>query len=278
MTHPQARLFQAVRPLPGLWRADHCLQIGLDVQPLILEPVPPQIVGVLSALATPHTLDELAELNPDLSHAWLDWLLSRLVEADLVRPWRPQPHRPVVVWGSGPLAERVHAGLQRADLQPLPLGQRSWPTSAQPLIVLAAGTAEPDRCLTDRLTAIGQPTLMVRADAERGVIGPFVQPHCTPCLRCLDLTRADLDPHWPRLLAQLCRTHVAPAAVLLEWLAGEAVAEVSRWRAGELPDLAGRTLELTVAGSQRLSGSWPPHPACHCQARLSSERVGTLAG
>ena len=269
---------QGVRPLTGLWRAEHTLQIGVDEQPLVLAPVPVEALTLLALLAEPHTVDELAELIPGLSRSWLDWLLARLGDAGLVRPWRPQRPRPVVVWGTGPLAERLHSALQRAEFQPLPLCQPGWPGSSRPLIVLATGTCEPDRWLTDRITAAGHPTLVVRADGERGVIGPFIQPHRTPCLRCLDLLRSDLDPRWPVLVAQLCRLRASPAPALVEWLAGEAVAEVGRWRSGELPELAGRTLELSSSRLQRSSLSWSAHPDCICRAVPGWEPVGTLAG
>ena len=278
MPQSETMLIESVRPLCGLWRAERTLQIGVDEDPIVLEPVPVEAIALLPFLAEPHTLAELSELTPGLGRAWLEWLLARLGEAGLVRQWRPQRPRPVVVWGTGPLAERLHGALQRAEFQPLPLGQPGWPGPDRPLIVLATGTCEPDRWLTDRITSAGHPTLVVRADSDRGVIGPFIQPRQTPCLRCLDLLRSELDPRWPLLVAQLCRLRTRPAAALVEWLAGEAVAEVGRWRAGELPELAGRTFELSLSRLQRSSVSWAAHPACTCRTEPHWEPVGTLAG
>lgn len=278
MPHAQARLVQAVRPLTPLWRGPDSLQLGVDSESVILEPVPGEVVGVLELLREPRSLSELTELTPELDPDWLVWLLERLESAALLRTWRPAAPRPVVVWGTGALAERVHAALQRAELQPLPLGQRCRLGPRAPLIVLATNAAEPDRWLTDRISSAGGPALIVRAEADCGVIGPFVHPARTACLRCLDLLRTDADPKWPLLLAQLCRTPITPAPVLLEWLAGEVVAEVCRWQADRLPELAGRTFELSLTRGQRTSLSWPRHPDCDCQRRPGLEGLGTLAG
>jgi len=278
MSHPQDWRLQAVRPLTGLWRGPHSFQVGLDEHAVILEPVPAATHGLLALLSEPHSVAELAELSPELSSAWLDRLLQLLTEAGLIRQWHAAPARTVVVWGTGALAERIHVALQRAELQPLPLGQRVWPESNPPLIVLATGTIEPDRWLTDRLAATGHSSLVIRAEPGRGLVGPFVHPHQSPCLHCLDLLRAERDPQWPLLLAQLCRTRVAPATRLLEWLAGETVAEVARWHAHQPPELIGGTLELRLPELRRTQTRWPPHPDCRCQDRSHSQRLGTLAG
>ncbi|PFG16874.1 bacteriocin biosynthesis cyclodehydratase domain-containing protein [Propionicimonas paludicola] len=278
MSNPTGRLLQAVRPLTGVWRGEQSLQVGVGPTAVILEPVPSDVFGVLGMLSQPHSIDQLAELCPELGRDWLEWVVDRLTESGLVRPWRAESVRPVVVWGSGPLAERVHAALQRAELHPLPLGQRGWTGAGQPLIVLAGRTAEPDRWLTDRLLEAGRAALVVRAAPDHGTIGPFIEPPHTPCLRCLDLRRSDLDPQWPRLLAQLCRTPVSPDPRVREWLAGEAVAEVSRWQAGEAPELAGRTLELSLPGFTRATTGWPADPDCRCRQPRHAELLGTLAG
>lgn len=278
MADHHGRRFQAVTPLIGLWRAPHSLHVGLDDRAVTLEPVPTSAAEVLPLLDEPRTLDELSALTPDLSLAWLTWLLSSLEEGGLVRSWRPRPSPPVVVWGTGALAERVHLALQRAELQPLPLGQSHWPSRHQPLIVLATGTVEPERWLTDRIVSTGHAALIVRAEPGRGVIGPFLSSAPMPCLRCLDLRRSETDPQWPRLLAQLCRTRTVADPRLLEWLAGEAVAEASRWRAGEPSELAGRTLELGLPGFVRARASWAPHPACPCRQSRDWDALGTLAG
>lgn len=260
----------------GLWRAEHVLQVGPAHHPLILEPVPAQAATALRHLGDPHTVEELDQLVPDLGRDWLEWLLARLQDADLVRRWHP--HRPpsIAVHGGGTLAAGLQRALHRAGLAPLPPEQPNRLDEAD-LVVIACHTCEPERWLTSQLTAAGRASLIVRAEPDRGVVGPWVDPGRTPCLRCLDLLRSELDPRWPRLLAQLCGTRWTPDPAMVDWLVGEAVADIARWHSGRPSDLAGRTLELWLPGYQRYSSSWAQHPACSCQAS-SLGRVGTLAG
>lgn len=135
--------------------------------------------------------------------------------------------------------------------------------------VLASDRLEVDRMFTDALLRADQPHLLVRGTGDGVVVGPLVLPGRTPCLRCTDLLRCELDPDWPALLSQLCRTTGTPSASLLGWAAGITVIQVltvlnalenpSRtW-----PETLGATLELGRDGIQRRR-SWPRHPACGC--------------
>ena len=137
------------------------------------------------------------------------------------------------------------------------------------LTVLALDRLEVDRMFTDALLRADQPHLIVRPTARGVVVGPFVLPGRTPCLRCTDLVRCELDPDWPGLLSQLSRTVGSPTEPLLTWAAGVTVIQVvsvlgalgdpSRtW-----PESAGATIELGSDGIQRRR-SWPAHPSCGC--------------
>src|SRR5262249_62048557 len=71
------------------------------------------------------------------------------------------------------------------------------------------------------------PHLAAAASEAIGVVGPLVLPGDTACLRCLDLTRAERDPAWPLILAQLTRGGADPPAcdtVLAAALAAQAAA------------------------------------------------------
>ncbi len=70
--------------------------------------------------------------------------------------------------------------------------------------VLLADALVPDPRLVRELMRHRVPHLTVLLRDGRGIVGPFVVPGRTSCLRCADLTRTDLDPHWPQLAAQLC--------------------------------------------------------------------------
>jgi hypothetical protein len=123
--------------------------------------------------------------------------------------------------------------------------------------------------LPARLMRARVPHLAVAAEEAIGVVGPLVRPGETACLRCLDLTRAGLDPAWPLILAQLVgRTTDPPAcdatlaAAVAAQAAAQALAFIDR-AAGDGPAENG-TLELVLPGWQWRRRTWPLHAACGC--------------
>jgi bacteriocin biosynthesis cyclodehydratase domain-containing protein len=139
----------------------------------------------------------------------------------------------------------------------------------------AGRAAGQGRDLPGRLMRAGVPHLAVRAEEAIGVVGPLVRPGQTACLRCLDLTRAALDPAWPLILAQLAgRTpdpsacDAALAAAVAAQAAAQALAHLDRGPACEpaLPTENG-TIELVLPGWQWRRRTWPQHPACGCGRR-----------
>jgi len=129
--------------------------------------------------------------------------------------------------------------------------------------------------LPGRLMRAGVPHLAVRAEEAIGVVGPLVRPGQTACLRCLDLTRAALDPAWPLILAQLAgRTPDPPAcdaalaAAVAAQAAAQALAHLDRGPGGSAGESAlpaeNGTLELVLPGWQWRRRTWPRHPACGC--------------
>ena len=61
---------------------------------------------------------------------------------------------------------------------------------------------EPDRDLLDPYLRDGVPHLVVRLTEGDAVVGPFVVPGRTACLRCVDAHHAVADVRWPLLVAQ----------------------------------------------------------------------------
>jgi hypothetical protein len=125
--------------------------------------------------------------------------------------------------------------------------------------VAGAPTPEPPRLL---------PHLLGEVRGEVGVVGPLVVPGTSACLRCLDLTRTDLDPGWPAIAVQLA-TNVRPAApcdgVLAVAVAAQtAMQALAFLDGGGLPSTAGGTLELTLPGWRWRRRSWQLHPDCDC--------------
>lgn len=119
----------------------------------------------------------------------------------------------------------------------------------------------------DLLLADGTPHLLVDVLGRTGVVGPLVLPGLTTCVRCLELTRTDLDPGWPALSAQLSGpSRAAPACdgVLAVAVASQAALQVLEHLEGGHPAAVGGTLELELPGWRWRRRSWPVHPACSC--------------
>ncbi len=113
------------------------------------------------------------------------------------------------------------------------------------------------------------PHLAVAADEAIGVVGPLVIPGRTACLRCLDLTRAERDPAWPLILAQIEGREPDPLACdapLAAAVAAQAAAQVLAFidRAVAADAVANGTLELVLPGWQWRRRTWPRHPGCSC--------------
>jgi bacteriocin biosynthesis cyclodehydratase domain-containing protein len=135
------------------------------------------------------------------------------------------------------------------------------------------GVGEPDRELVDSWTRAGTPYLLVRLTEGRAVLGPFVAPGQTACVRCVDAHCADADPSWPLLVRQYAsaasrdRADGAPEP-LDPLLASLAVAWAARDLASYVDGLRPSTWSSTVTLAGHLSRiehrSWLRHPACCC--------------
>ena len=154
--------------------------------------------------------------------------------------------------------ERLRAGAPSLVPGPLPHPD---------LVVLAPARSE----LLDDARALvpaGTPHLLAEVRDTTGIVGPLVLPGRTACLRCLDLTRTDLDPDWPALSAQLAvPSRVRPAcdAPLAVMVAAQAAMQVLALVDGTVdPAAAGGTLELALPDWRWRRRSWRLHPQCGC--------------
>lgn len=260
---PSARL-SLTRPLCVLWRATGDLQLGLDAEDAVVLPgAPPGTDAVLRALRTPRTPLEVARLVPMLPRGTLDGVLATLLACGLLAAEAPAPAATVTLLGAGPLASGL-ADLLSIEGLIVRTGVRAS-ADASGVVVLCGAMAEPDRVLTRDLTGAGLPHIVVRAEPERAVVGPFVIPGRTPCVGCTDLVRRELDPDWPHLLAQLCRSEHVPAPRQSAWAAAMASAQLAAWHAGGTPEAAAATLELEAYTGAFGARRWPRHPDCACQ-------------
>jgi len=136
--------------------------------------------------------------------------------------------------------------------------------AAVALTVVAPDTVEPDRTVTEWLVREDQPHLVLRLAGTAATVGPLVLPGRTPCLRCTDLTRRDLDPAWPTLLAQLTTLRLPTPPALLAWAAATAVVQVLARLQHSQPEVVGATLELDAGDHRSRWRAWPLHAECGC--------------
>jgi bacteriocin biosynthesis cyclodehydratase domain-containing protein len=124
----------------------------------------------------------------------------------------------------------------------------------------------------EALLRSGVPHLLAAVRETTGVVGPLVLPGRSACLNCLDLARADRDPAWPRVAAQVAtdQPRSGPASerpcdtVLATGVAVHAVLQVLAFLDGEHPLSVDGTLEITLPEGRVRRRSWTRHPGCGC--------------
>ncbi|MBV1849011.1 hypothetical protein KUA19_02600 [Catellatospora sp. NEAU-YM18] len=192
------------------------------------------------------------------------------------RTLRRRAEARIVVAGNGPLADLLGETLQAAGV-----GTVAWVRSPG-AAARVSGSARHTLRATDatfrvqvgpavsgRGTRRRVPHLALCVRDGTAVVGPLVPTTGGPCLRCLDLHRADRDPCWPDLVAQLAQA--APerdpcAAATRVTAAGFAAAEILAYLDGAEPTTIGTTVEINGVAPWRRR-SWSPHPACDCTRR-----------
>ena len=148
-------------------------------------------------------------------------------------------------------------------------GPRAQPRRPSLVILADSHRRELPAALAKKLV----PHLAVSASEAIGVVGPLVLPGRSACLRCLDLTRAERDPAWPLILAQLSAQAGADPpgcdTVLATTVAAQAVAQALAFidQDGQAPAVTNGTLELVLPGWQWRRRTWQPHPQCGCRYR-----------
>ncbi len=151
-------------------------------------------------------------------------------------------------------------------------------SSAAPdvLVVVEHGAADPAR--SELLLGSGTvhvPVLVREADA---VVGPLVVPGAGPCLRCLDLHRADADPAWPRLVAQLVGTAPGPEVGSLAAVCAGLAAATVLSAVDEPPPRTrirpGTAYEVSLPEVVPRTRTWEVHPDCGCTSHGAVAAAG----
>ncbi len=247
-----------------LRRERDVFQIGFD---------PSRAVRLGATDAVRRTLDAIAEGRPLLD-------CDPGVVADLDRlgvltdgpPDRAAPEPRVHRFGQ-PLPTALRLALERAGLEE-PLGEGTRLPTGGPVLLLV-GVGEPRRELLDELVSAGVAHLLLRFSEGDAVIGPFVVPGATACLRCVDAHLGERDPRWSLLVEQQARLTARPrrdgvadpvdpllAQLAVSWAARD-LATAARPGA-EAPATWSTTIRLPpdLAGFE--ATGWMRHPGCGC--------------
>jgi bacteriocin biosynthesis cyclodehydratase domain-containing protein len=139
-----------------------------------------------------------------------------------------------------------------------------------PSVVLVVTHGEPPRRDLDGLVRRATPHLLLRAVESDLVLGPFVVPGRTACLRCLDAHDAAADPTRPRVLEEQQRSvrhdgvveplDLAAATVAIGW----AVSDLLRFAEGDRPTTWSATTTFTSGLASVRSEPRLRHPGCGC--------------
>jgi ThiF family len=160
-------------------------------------------------------------------------------------------------------ADAVRRASPLTDLRPLP------PGAAADVVVLTRPWAASDP-LVAGVQRAGIPHLVATVRGQTGVVGPFVVPGRTSCLRCADLHRRDAEPRWPGLAAQLTAGEGPPSGATVTCLLTAVTAAVQVLAfldGGSAPAAIEATLEFAPPDLLPRVRRWPAHPGCDCRGR-----------
>jgi bacteriocin biosynthesis cyclodehydratase domain-containing protein len=186
------------------------------------------------------------------------------------RRWGLRRKALVAVDGDGVLVEGVVALLRRSGVGAVVPAAEVADRATEPTLTLLGHDHEPPADSVEPLMRSGCPHLAVGRRGAGAVVGPFVRPGATPCLRCVDLSRCQSDPAWAAVRDQVSAPDTA--AVLAAPASGVVLAAATALAAAEvLAHVEGRQ-PATVAATATLSShtpfpalrSWPTQPSCGC--------------
>lgn len=259
---------------PPLWRTPSSLQLGTEAAIRVdaVRPWQERLLGALAdgipdAMLLPLALGFGATAEEAVAFAArIDGALAR----EETSPLSIQVELPDTLTTGE--REALVSGWDAAGL--VRVSARTWSSDAPqhgiPLILVADRMVEPRRA--SRLMRSDVTHLPLELAGDRVRVGPVVIPGRTACAACLHAHRADADPQWPLLAAQLLgREPVRTAPALLV-----EAALLSGRMLRELPTAEDATTTFSVgvsaAHARREWHAHRPHARCLCR---SPEGSGT---
>jgi len=205
----------------------------------------------------------------DSEGAWAAlWLLAG-PERGATEVVRGRQRQRVQVRGIGDVADAVRSVLSLARVTAAPDG-------AADLVVLASDS-EPSRDVADSVMNEGVAHVWVYTREVVGVLGPFVVPGRSGCLRCADSARSELDPAWPTLLESAAARPLATPAcdpLLAALLGAWAAQEVAVWASGLRPQTWDCVIEVPLGFGSVSAQALGLHPRCGCGWPVWQDTMG----
>jgi bacteriocin biosynthesis cyclodehydratase domain-containing protein len=156
---------------------------------------------------------------------------------------------------------------------------------AETEVVLVLSTGELARDLLDPLIRRGASHLVVRLVDGAALIGPFVVPGVTACLRCIDAHLSLRDPDHVAITSRYVRATAGArpdgvpdvadpvlGPVAVAWAVRDVVAHLE----GRRPSTWSRTLFLEDEPARRTEQDWSRHPTCGCCWSAHAPLSGTM--
>ena len=257
--------------LEFVWRDPATVQLGVD-PPRAVVPVPSTgEERFLSALRRETGRDALSGVAattgcpPEVAARVLGAASPAVVDV------LPEPLARVEVHGAGALADAVAELLSGEGVTVArtraPHGGPVVLPEQEPRLAVVVADHVVDPALRAAWTRRGVPHLSVVVGDGRVRVGPFVVPGAGPCLQCVEYARADDDPAWPAIAAQVWGR---PAAPLSPYRIAAIATAATRQLVERLPRTTQRPrAEQLVFARDDLSVSLQPvstHPRCACRA------------
>ncbi|WP_338750880.1 TOMM precursor leader peptide-binding protein [Janibacter alittae] len=254
--------------LRPLRRPDGSVQIGLGVRSVRLQGLTDGECRWLSGVDPTRALTEavstaaLEGIDPGRATRILD----RLVTGDLVHPGPTGELPRVAVVGSGALPALLVDGLRQSERVLTTRVRPGGEGGSTNLAVVVSATPPAPDSVRPWLVA-RTPVLPVWCLPEQASIGPLLLPDDGPCLQCLDLTRAETDPGWPWLSAQLSRpgiTGTEPVNGLpaVRLLAAGLTTTLVLDHVDRRLTTRGWSFEVATPGPTLERHPWATHPGC----------------
>jgi bacteriocin biosynthesis cyclodehydratase domain-containing protein len=234
------------------------LQVGLYAGRRVLLPRTEAVERTLTVLLERRVPDD----DPESA-----WVLERLDRHGCLAWDRPDEQATVAVAGDPEVFLPVVAELVEAS----PLHVVASVADADVVVVGSVG--ETDRDVLDPFVRSRTSHVVVRLVDGGAVVGPFVVPGATACLRCIDAHRAVEDPHHVAVTTRYVRATSLPRAdgvrdvtdpALVALATAWAVRDVTAYTRGAEPSTWSRTTTLGAQPTELRQDAWLRHPDCGC--------------